>query len=100
MNRLGKHTWSDGEPRAVQQDGRILLHQCCTVCGRDFALGFNGIYIWDAVYVGPGRIERLPSNVTERWVSENCPLQKLTADDTDRGLIVVRALVRKGATVR
>ena len=58
----------------------------CLRCGRDFAQGFDGVYSWEAVYIGLLRIERLAKSVTERWLSEPCPGSPRPEDDELRAM--------------
>jgi hypothetical protein len=84
-NRMDSHLWSDGAtPRQLNHDGRTIMHHRCLRCGRDFAQGFDGLFHWEAVYVGVTRIERLSDNVTARWLGEACPGELLPSDNDDR----------------
>ena len=60
------------------------MHHRCLRCGRDFARGFDGIFNWEAVYIGVLRVERLSDSVTARWLAEECPGKLLPADNDDR----------------
>lgn len=70
----------------MEQDGKILIHQRCLRCGRDFGQGFDGVDSWEAVYVGLLRIERLEKSITERWLSEPCPGELRREDDELRAM--------------
>ena len=84
-NELHTHLWIGGPTlEQVSQDGRTLLHHRCGRCWRDFGQGFDGVYSWEAVYVGVFRIERLSEDVTERWLLEPCPQQHHPEDDVAR----------------
>jgi hypothetical protein len=81
---LATHLWSGrGIARAVQQDGRTVLHHRCVRCGRDFAQGLDGAYGWQAAHVGLLRIELLAQSVNERWLSERCPGEPKPEDAAD-----------------
>ena len=83
-HQLRTHLRFDVDPRSVQQDGRIILHQRCIRCLRDFSQGFSGLYDWRAVYVGVFRIEALVNTANSRWLAEACPGKVLESDDIDR----------------
>ncbi len=88
-NALDTHAWSDGiTPHQVRQSGRIVLHQSCSRCGREFAREFDGSdgSDWQAAYVGAIRIELLVESVSGRWVSEECPGRLLTTDHAQRAM--------------
>jgi hypothetical protein len=85
LNRMDSHLWSDGaNPRQLNYNGRTIMHHRCLRCGRDFAQGFDGLFNWEAVYVGVTRIERLSDGVTARWLAEECPGELIPADTNDR----------------
>ena len=71
-------------PAQITQDGQIILHNRCALCGRDFAQGLDERNDWQAAYLGLLRIEALADDVSERWVSEVCPGQFLPEDDEAR----------------
>ncbi len=84
-NSLLTHVWEDRiRPHQITQDGEIILHRWCALCGRDFAQGLDGRNDWQAVYVGLLRIETLADDVTKRWLSEECPRRFLSEDDEAR----------------
>jgi len=86
---LSTHVWSDGiTPHQIQQSGRIILHHCCSLCRRDFAREFDGSdgSDWQAAYVGAVRIELLVENVSQQWVTDECPGRLLAADDAQRAM--------------
>jgi hypothetical protein len=79
-------------PRQILQDGRIIAHQRCARCARDFAFELDGSG-WHAVYLGVFRVEPLDEKVNQRWLSEECPKQIVPADNVDRA-------TRQGADLR
>ena len=88
-NALDTHAWSGGaNPHQIQQSGRVVLHHNCVRCGREFAREFDGSdgSDWQAVYVGPIRIELLVDSVNERWLREKCPGQLLQTDNAQRAM--------------
>jgi hypothetical protein len=77
---LQTHVWANGDtPRRITQDGTLIFHHRCVRCGRDFmqALDHPG---WRAANLGILRIEPFPDNVTERWITEECPGRLLLED--------------------
>jgi hypothetical protein len=90
MNRehtLQTHVWSDGTtPRRVDQDGQTVFHRHCELCWREFAMGIGGLPDWEAAYVSVFRIEPLTKEVSQRWLTEECPRRVLRADDIARTL--------------
>jgi len=88
-NAPDTHAWSEGTtPHQIRQSGRIVLHQSCLRCGREFAREFDGLEgsDWQAAYVGAIRIELLVESVSGRWVSEECPGRLLTTDQAQRAM--------------
>jgi hypothetical protein len=84
---MDSHVWSDDEsaPHQINQDGKVILHRRCMVCGRDFAREVTSSE-WQAAHLGAFRIEVLAESVTERWVNQKCPGQILEADIEQRRL--------------
>jgi hypothetical protein len=86
-NAMDSHVWSDDEsaPHQINQDGKVILHRRCMVCGRDFAREVTSSE-WQAAHLGAFRIEFLAESVTEIWVNQECPGQILEADIEQRRL--------------
>ena len=82
---LRTHSFSETLPHIIKQDGRTVSHRRCLRCGRDFAQGLDGAG-WQAVYVGVLRVELLAESVNRRWLTEECPMQLLPADNDDRAM--------------
>lgn len=65
--------------------GKPLAQRVCRSCGRAFldeSEGFTGR--WYAVHVSVFKFYRLADEVTSRWLSQECPGARLTADNVDR----------------
>ena len=78
------HVWSGGNtPHRIKQDGRTIFLRQCSFCRRDFAKGIDGLD-WRAVYSGVFKVELLADAVSERWLKEECPKQRLPEDDMAR----------------
>ena len=63
--------------------GQALIQRVCNDCSRAFVdeCATGERY---AVHVSIFKIYRLSDEVTSRWLSENCPAQRLAADEADR----------------
>jgi len=82
MKNPREHSWSDGtEPHRIHQDGQLILHHRCIICGRDFAKE-EGDGFWRAARVGLLKIEILPEDVNEQWIVEGSPGEILASDRT------------------
>ena len=64
------HQWAKQE---VSIKGRQFLHRRCQICERDFARALGEEEIWRAVHVGVLSFDFLDDEITQRWVSEDCP---------------------------
>jgi hypothetical protein len=82
---LRTHSFSDGIPNRIAQDGKNILHQRCLDCGRDFGqeLDVGG---WRAIYLGVLRVELLADSVNDRWLREPRPKKLLASDNDDRAM--------------
>jgi len=60
-----------------------LVHRVCGVCGRGFLEEFPSGERY-AVYDSVFRFNRLSDEVTSRWLSDQCPAERLIADEEDR----------------
>ena len=78
MNNNHGHNWTKQRLRMIRIDGTTVYHHGCVKCGRDFAKEPDGD--WRAVYVGIFRLELLAQEITDRWMAERCPEQRLEAD--------------------
>jgi len=74
------HIWNC---RRLKFQGVPLVHHACSDCGRNFVddLLLNVRY---AVHVGVWRFIRLADEATERWISTDCPGERLKSDRADR----------------
>jgi hypothetical protein len=78
------HLWTHAYPRRFKQEGKLIFLRQCSRCGRDFAKGLDGSG-WCAVYLGAFEVERLAEAINDQWLKEQCPMMRLTADDSARG---------------
>jgi len=63
------HLWSEQQ---VSIGGRTFFHRQCQICRGGFARSLdNGE--WDSVHVGFLSFNFLDDEITQRWVTENCP---------------------------
>jgi hypothetical protein len=82
---LNTHVWISGRsPREIKQEGKAIQHIHCSICGRDFVLGFEGTNSWQAAYIGTFRTELLSERAGKRWLGEECPGRLLPDDDVAR----------------
>jgi hypothetical protein len=80
-NSLQTHFWSNGPTsHQIFQNGRTMVHQRCSRCGRDFAFELDGSG-WHAVYVGAFKVELLAESVSQQWLTDQCPGQPLWEQD-------------------
>jgi hypothetical protein len=81
LSSWNTHDWSSRRLKLVP--GQPLIHQGCRRCGRAFVdeLSTDERY---AVYVSVFIFHRLSDDVTAHWLSEDCPAERLMADDADR----------------
>ena len=64
-------------------NGMEVFHSHCHACGRDF-VRTAGTHHWSAAYIGVFRVEILPPEINERWLSEPCPGERCGSDEVDR----------------
>jgi hypothetical protein len=89
-----KHQWSQPKPRRVEiESAKALLQRHCIQCGRDFVIDPSSGSTY-AVLVSSMSFHRLEDEVTERWLKELCPGERLPSDDADRGRKVAELHVR------
>jgi hypothetical protein len=70
------HRWSE---QKVSIKGRPFLHRRCQICERDFARPLVEKK-WQAVHVGVLSLDFLDDEITQRWVSEDCPGHPLSGE--------------------
>ena len=46
--------------------------------------GGGGTQRWYAAYIGVFRIDVLPHQISERWLSEPCPMERCASDEVAR----------------
>jgi hypothetical protein len=84
VRNSGNHEWYElREPHLMIESGEAVLHNHCVQCGRDIVTVLSSGSL-HAVYVSVFCFYRLDDGVTERWLSEQCPGQRLASDDEDR----------------
>jgi hypothetical protein len=77
---LQAHLWANGDiPRRITQDGTLIFHHRCVRCGRDFMQTLDEPR-WRAANLGFHRIDPLPDNETEQWITDECPGRQLLED--------------------
>jgi hypothetical protein len=77
------HDWIPPRGRLLNIEGKLLRHDSCTACGRDFVEDV-GAGLRYAVRVMAFDFARLADDVTDRWMKSECPGRRLAADDEDR----------------
>jgi hypothetical protein len=77
------HDWVPPDGRVLEIEGQFMLHDRCTVCGRDFVEEIDSGLKY-AVHVLAFNFARLSDEVTSRWMSSECPGVRLASDDADR----------------
>jgi hypothetical protein len=75
------HDWSISRFGLVS--GPPLIHQVCCKCRRSFVEECSTGERY-AVHASLFKFHRLSDEVTARWLSEDCPAERLMADETDR----------------
>jgi hypothetical protein len=88
------HTWVLKRGEEFLSAARIRLRKFeCRVCGRAFAADETGDKKWAIDQYGEEQIEvdgaRLPypalrPEISDRWLAESCPGERLARDDEDR----------------
>jgi hypothetical protein len=80
----GDHQWLQPTPRRLElESGGSVFHRRCTRCGRDFAID-RSTGVRHAIQVSIFSLHRLHDEVTQRWLAEGCPGERLPADEDDR----------------
>ena len=73
------HLWSEQE---VRIEWVTCFRRRCQLCERDFVRSLeNGE--WRAVHVGIIKFDFLEEPTTHRWVSQDCPGQKLPGEGNE-----------------
>ncbi len=75
------HDWTSRGLEALPH--QRIVHRVCGACGRGFFDQFPSGERY-AVYDSVFRFHRLSDEVTSRWLSDQCPAERLVADEEDR----------------
>jgi cell division septation protein DedD len=79
------HQWLTGRPRDFElESGDSVRQSHCVKCGRDFLTDLSS-GSRHAVFVSVLSLCRLHEEITQRWLREPCPGNRLPADARDRG---------------
>ena len=78
---LNTHDWIIR--RLELAPGHPVVQQLCRKCGRAFVENVS-TGERQAVHVSVFKLNPLCPEVTDRWLSENCPAERLAADEADR----------------
>ena len=79
LDRWKTHDWCD-RPLEIEP-GKKIIQFVCRKCGRGFVYDFTDeIY---AVHISVFTVNRLSDEITSRWLSEPCPLERLPGDLDD-----------------
>lgn len=81
LSSWNTHDWTSRRLELVS--GYPLIQQGCGQCGRAFVDECSTGERY-AVQVSIFIFHRLSDEVTARWLSEECPVKRLTADEADR----------------
>lgn len=80
---LEDHRWHKrSEPHLKIESGEAVIQHHCGRCGRDIVTVPSGVRY--AVYASALCFYRLDKEVTQRWLNEPCPGERLPNDDEDR----------------
>jgi len=83
LSAWNTHDWISRSLEIVAN--KPIAQQTCRKCWRSFVDESEGsIGRWYAVHVSVFKFQRLADEVTSRWLSQECPGARLTADDVDR----------------
>lgn len=83
------HQWIEPNPRRVSlASSQTVLQHRCVRCGREFVTVESSGECY-AVYASAVSFHRLSDEVTQRWVSEECPGRHIEADDKERAEKIV-----------
>lgn len=81
FSRSTTHCWI--ERRLGLAPGQPLIQRVCNDCGRAF-VDECSTGLRYAVHVSIFKLHRLSEEVTSKWLSEQCPAQRLAGDAADR----------------
>jgi len=77
------HSWLARDARQLEtKPGEPVLHRFCTACHRNFVHDISSGE-WYAAFPGVFDFERL-DEVSSRWLSEECPGERLITDELAR----------------
>jgi hypothetical protein len=95
LNAWGGHQWLQRRPRHFElESGESVFQRRCTQCGRDFVIDMpSGAR--HAVHVSIFSFHQLHDDVTQRWLGEPCPGERVLSDDGDRKKKVAELRVAK-----
>jgi hypothetical protein len=80
----GSHQWLDRRPRHFElESGQSIFESRCTRCGRDFAVEISSGARY-GIRASVFSFHRLHDEVTERWLSQPCPGERLQSDLHDK----------------
>jgi hypothetical protein len=80
----GDHRWYERrEPHLKIETGAAVVQHHCGRCGRDIVTVLSS-GARHAVYASVLCFYRLDDEVTERWLNEPCPGERLQSDSDDR----------------
>jgi hypothetical protein len=81
FSRWNTHCWIGR--RLALAPGQPLIQRVCNDCARAFVDECSTGERY-AVHVSIFKVHRLSDEVTSRWLTEQCPDQRLAGDDADR----------------
>lgn len=81
LSSWSTHDWTSRRLQLVP--GQPLIQQVCHACGRGFVDECSTDERY-AVHVSIFKLHRLADEVTSRWLAEQCPAERLKADEADR----------------
>lgn len=80
----GEHRWHERrEPHFKIESGESVIQNHCGRCGRDIVTVLSSD-ARHAVYASAFCFYRLSREVTQRWLTEPCPGERLPTDNEDR----------------
>lgn len=91
------HDWTSRNLELVP--GHLLVEQACRACGRAF-IDERSTGERYAVHISISVLNRLSDEVTANWLSENCPAQRVIADEADRQTRFLNGTSRSGVAER
>ena len=91
------HDWTTRNLELVP--GHPLIQQACRACGRAFIDECSTGERY-AVHISIFVLHRLSDEVTANWLTENCPPQRVMADEADRQTRFLNGTSRSGVAER